>query len=258
MVVSFTASHMDSRERPHLLQLLVDSLRCAGVAEIYISISFCDAIFDEAAQRDTRASLETTLHHGGVHLYWQTGHWFQFDHLRFLYSVHNGDDAILFIDDDDLLLKLPLHYEEYDIVRGHGVADFFMYLAWVRGRHAAIHHDTLTHEDVRVTLSDPDTAWKFVHKDDFSGYIVKHKHLGGFFPKQFERLERTAGAEARLYLHDIDFTTTYLESLLGEVRVSPVYSNTEAFVYHRVWSTEDRPISTWRAKIGKFPVVIPV
>jgi hypothetical protein len=250
---------MDSRQRPPLLHMLLDSLLAQEVDEIYVSISFKDAIFDAAAQQETRDGLErVAAEHSNVHLFWQPTQCYQFDHLRYLYSVYDGDDSILFIDDDDLLLALPPLYKEYDIVEGRGIANGEAYVrsgAQCRVSDklmCPILSERLTHTDVQhkygeAMLEDPAATkgWpEFLPVQDFSGYIVRHRHLAGFFPKHFQPLDRTTIPHRVLQLFDVKFTSDYLRNV-PDVRTL-AWENTDAFVYYRLWAAEDRPVSAWR------------
>ena len=249
MVVSFTACHLDSVVRPRLLRLMVDSLLShAAVEEIYISVSFCGSIFDASAQRAERERLERAFEmHGRIRLFWQTAHFFQFDHLRFLFSVYSGCDAVLFIDDDDLLLRLP-PFADYDIVVGHGIANAVAFrasrsvTASETDKLACAHHrDFLSREDVLTKCAASSSSYLLMDTFDFSGYIVQHKHLSGFFPAAFERID---GCAAYRYLYDVVFTGTYLKGLPMSRVLG--WQESEAFVYHRIWATEDRTSSAWR------------
>ena len=238
-VHSFTASHINCVGRPAVLYLAVESLFQSGVNNVYLSISYAEELEKTCKPRVTNllTSLRQQYPERGLCIHEQPYPMTQFDHLHYLYDHYKGspNDYVLFCDDDDLLLQIPVTTDKANVVQG------FQYIP-VSSRDV-----DATYKANRTELLGLEDSLKHecLQEVDFSGCMCRYHGLGDYFSKR-SKSEAIGGSFGHItrflsHLEDIDFMQ-YLDGVKGGV-----YRPSKPFVFHRMWSDESGTnTSDWR------------
>ena len=218
----WTASHLTNANRiKYLLHMMASVKKATKDLQIhhYISLSI-DMEFDLP-----NLNYPGTLFLGSHRLDLSTEHKIcpnlrqtQFQHLTNIYIQTMGqfqpDDMILLIDDDDLLLHLPSELFTADVIKGY----------------LFVPENDPNPETTLEQALNPENQAKWSKYNDFSGYIVKYKHLAKYFDER---------KGINHMLEDIAFMK-FADNIPGAVLPN------DPFVYHRLITDESR----WRGEIS--------
>ena len=175
----------------------------------------------------------------------------QFEHLNYLYRNFSGkgDDKIMFIDDDDILLSLPEEYLTKDIVQG------IQYIPISTTSLDKTYEKNLA--QIKEVSSEFSSMWKI--DCDFSGYMCRYQDLVEYFTKiRVDRQKEIYHAEidkvklcklinAYKSLEDTEFMN-YLDSKKTHCPEIP-------FIFRRLWQADDRDRQTWLSNLNKVNIL---
>lgn len=231
MLYSVTASHYDCSVKHILLKYTIESLVKNDIDICLLSISFNSE--QHYLKYKSKIDYIKTLYGNKIEIYVHYSKLYQFQHLQHLCKIMcefvMPTDKILFCDDDDLLITLPL-VNKYDTIAG------FQYLLPFSETNpdAFIDHAKF----IKLLKNDKQIDWKKVN--DFSGYICKYELLHKFF----ELNSFNFSSRKKLDIFNFQIIDTKFMNFLDNTKP---YTPPEPFIYHRCWSIfSERPIQQWR------------
>ena len=248
---AWCASHIDSKYKPVLINQMLESLAINNINNCEISISFKQTYSEEEKTYMINGingfikKLKVRFPKLSVLTYIDmTEELTQFEHLNRLYKVFagKGTDKIMFIDDDDILLRLPEEYLTENIVQG------IQYIPINTSDEDLTYKKN--HTDILETAQTYATRWTI--DCDFSGYMCRYQDLIEYFTmirvKKLYDFNKIVDEEKRKILlagygalEDTEFMN-YLDSI-GAVHVE------NPFVFRRLWQAEDRDMQTWKKNL---------
>jgi hypothetical protein len=229
MLYSVTASHYDCNIKSLMLDYTIESLLLNNIDMCLISISFNNE--EHYLNNKNKIDELSEKYKDKIKVYIQLKKYFQFQHLEFLCqemsSFVNTNDKILFCDDDDIILELP-KIDGYEVISGiHFLSGFEENDKTGFSNYIQI-KELINSENVKF--------WNTVN--DFSGYICSYEIFSNFFKMNKFNFNNSSKLEMMSHqLIDTKFMT-YLDSF-------NVCKESKPFVYHRIWSTQDRQMQQW-------------
>lgn len=259
IIHSLTASHIDSKARPNLFLKMLDSLVANKIQFINVSMSFHskfsleekDMIIKYLNKKINQVKTNNPESEINIYYHFDKG-MTQFEHLQYLFDINENINSkytlennhyVLFMDDDDLLLRLPKRLSQHSIIVG------MQYCPASSSSYDKT--ENMTREEILKIEPEYKDIWKVW--DDFSGYMCKIKYIVNYFTRlrhlalvnldkmKIEKHEKSARCEALFNsLEDIDFMD-YLDKMNSY--------KPEPFIFHRIWSADDLPYKTWRQRL---------
>jgi hypothetical protein len=249
---AWCASHIDSKYKPVLINQMLESLLINNITNCEISISFKQTYTDEEInyiinginnfikKLKTRFSIfKITTHYNVI------DELSQFEHLNILYKNFSGkgNDKIMFIDDDDILLKLPEEYLTNDIVKG---------IQYIPINTSA--EDLTYKKNVNEILETSEIfSSRWTIDTDFSGYMCRYQDLVEYFTMiRLNRLKQfNTNVPDRVKLQQIITAINSLEDIefMNYLDDSGAIKTQQPFIFRRLWQAEDREIPTWKSKL---------
>ena len=248
---AWCASHIDSKYKPILINQMLESLAINNINNCEISISFKQTYSEEEKTYMINGingfikKLKVRFPNLSVLTYIDiVEELTQFQHLNRLYKAFagKGSDKIMFIDDDDILLRLPEEYLTENIVQG------IQYIP------INTSDEDLTYKknynEILETAKTYSTRWTV--DCDFSGYMCRYQDLIEYFTMirvnklyNFHKIIDKEKKEVLLAgygaLEDTEFMN-YLDNL-GAIKLDT------PFIFRRLWQAEDRNMQTWKLKL---------
>lgn len=237
MIYSLTASLYDYNNKYLLIDYMIHSCLSNSINKCFISISFfnLESLYKYQKYIDILINKYKDKIFIYTHIYKMT----QFEQLLFLsdflYSNKYIDpiDKILFIDDDDLLLHLP-DIHSNNIIPGWQYLSPFVETDFTK---------FFIKKEI-INMAPCWDNWRIVN--DFSGYICSFQDLLDFFITHHFNFTTTDPVEKFLLnLIDTQFMNFLDKKLEGP---QSILGRRKPFIFHRIWSVKERPISTWRVK----------
>lgn len=261
IIHSMTASHIDSMVRPYLFIKMLDSLVKNGIDYINISMSF-DNKFNTIEKNNIIQYLKKKISLIEIeypiiciNIYYHVNREMtQFEHLQYLYDnnqlinnkyTYEINHYCLFIDDDDLLLRIPDEILYYSILCG---------IAYCPS--SSCNYDKtekMTYNEILNIEDKYKDIWKLWN--DFSGYLCQLRYLVNYFTRlrklKLDEINKINLENNKKYkkclalfnsLEDIDFMN-YLDNMNSFIKIKP-------FIFHRLWCADDLTQKTWLKRIN--------
>ena len=127
-ILACCASHIDTKYKPIFIDMMLESLLVNNIMQCDISISFKQTYEYNEKRYMTNGvnnfikKLKIRFPDAKIYTHYNFDkEMSQFEHFNYLYHNFTGtaDDKIMFIDDDDILLRLPDEYLTKNIVQGY-------------------------------------------------------------------------------------------------------------------------------------------
>ena len=255
---AWCASHIDTKHKPILINMMIESLLVNSIMRCDISISFNQKYNREEKNymmngiNNFVRKLKIRFPDAKLYTYYNFDkEMSQFEHLNYLYRNFMGtaDDKIMFIDDDDILLRLPDEYLTHNIVQG------YQYLPISTKDYDGTYEKNL--EQIQETAKEFSDLWR---KDlDFSGYMCRYHDLVEYFTvtriqrikdfhlKVTDEVNLKQLLVAHRSLEDTEFMN-YLDSKKAQRPEIP-------FIFRRLWQADDRDRQTWLSNLNKVNIL---
>jgi len=248
---AWCASHIDSKYKPVLINQMIESLLVNNINYCEISVSFKQTYSEEEINYMINGinnfirklkirfpNCKILTHYNKIE------ELSQFEHLNNLYKnfIGKGEDKIMFIDDDDILLRLPEEYLTENIVQG------IQYIPV----NTTIEDLTYKKNLSEILETSKIYASRWTVDNDFSGYMCRYQDLIEYFTmirvqriQEFhiniiDKFKLKKIITAYRALEDIEFMN-YLDSK-GTIQVN----KKNPFIFRRIWQAEDRDMQTWK------------
>lgn len=253
--ISWTASHVEGKARLGTLSMMIESLVANKVNVMQMSISTVPDMLELTKEfmdmlQSCYTNLSVTIHPKKM---------CQFDHLEYLYKNFDGagDDMILFMDDDDLLLRnphWPLAGHPLGVWQDHTVISSLQYIP-TDGDGSVVNSSTTCNMNITNILELEDKMshiWS--HESDFSGYMARFSIVKQYFLRRSIKESFPESSFTKMLGNILEnFEDTKFMNFLDEQ--PGAYSPIRPFVFHRLWQDSelqeaDKPSCTWRAAVG--------